>query len=153
MKNNKGVSIIALIITIIVFIILASIIIANSTETIDKSAKAVFQGDFKNAIFALQSYNTEAVLRANNPNYVEWDLQWDGDSEYAENSARIQDPTQDDTINYILKDHLTKDLRGKIHIVDGKLFVRPGYTTEAEWAKDLSEAFDPSFNPATDTNP
>ena len=41
----------------------------NSTETIDKSAKAVFQGDFKNAIFALQSYNTEAVLRANNPNY------------------------------------------------------------------------------------
>lgn len=141
MKNNKGFSMIALIIMIIVTIILAWIVISNSTETIDNSQKAVFQDDFKNAYFAVQAYNTEAVLRANNPNYAEWDLTWDGKSERAQNTAQIQNAGEEDTIKYILKDTLTKSLDGKVEIYQGQLCVKEGFSLEEEWVEELSPAY------------
>ena len=84
MKNNKGISLVVLVITIIVMIILTWIVWSNSSNVLDNSQKAVFQGDFRDAVSSISMYNTEANLRANNPDYDENLLSWDGKSERAE---------------------------------------------------------------------
>ena len=140
-NNKKGVTLISMAITIIVIIILTSIIILSSLDTIDKGNKAVFQNDFTDAVNSLRMYNTEAVLKANNPNYDPELLRWDGESERALNSAKIEDPSQEDKITYILKDHLTKDIKGKVDIIDGKLSVKPEFALETQWALELSKDY------------
>ena len=137
MKNNKGISIVTVVLTIIVLIILASIAISNSLVTVDNTAKAVFQEDFKNSVQSLKSYNIEAVLKQHVNDYDPDELQWDGESEYLENSARIEDENREDTITFLLKDHYTKNLKGRIYIKDGELMVKDIYPDEKEWAGEL----------------
>ena len=137
MKNNKGVSIIGLVITIIVIIILAGIVINGGTESIDKANQAAFQNEFKDAVEALNIYNTRAVIRKNNKDYEPEKLNWDGKSERAENTARVESPDEEDTIKDILKDSFTKTLENKIYILDGKIYVFNSFETEKGWAAEL----------------
>ncbi len=69
MKNQKGVSLIALIITIIVIIILAAIVMQSSTGTIDDAGLAKFDqefGDYSSQVtVTAANKRTEAVTDAN----------------------------------------------------------------------------------------
>ncbi|MBR3280990.1 MAG: hypothetical protein IKI57_03990 [Clostridia bacterium] len=137
MKNNKGISIITVVVTIIVIIILASIGISNSLVTVDNTAKAVFQEDFKNYVQQIKTYNLEAILRQQVDDYDPDELNWDGKSEYLENSARIENKDQEDTIEFLLKGYYTKSLDDKVYIENGELKVRDKYLTEQAWADEL----------------
>ena len=137
MKNNKGISIITVVVTIIVIIILASIGISNSLVTVDNTAKAVFQEDFKNYVQQIKTYNLEAILRQQVDDYDPDELNWDGKSEYLENSARIENKDQEDTIEFLLKGYYTKSLEDKVYIENGELKVRDKYLTEQAWADEL----------------
>ena len=137
MKNNKGISIVSLVITIIVIIILASIGIANSLNTVNESEKAVFLEDFKSCKGAIDRYDLEAVYKANDRTYALENLQWDGEEERVHNSAKIEDPDQEDRIDFIFDEHYTKNVKGKLAIKDGKLVVRDPYLKEQGWAEEL----------------
>ncbi len=137
MKNNKGISIITVVVTIIVIIILASIGISNSLVTVDNTAKAVFQEDFKNYVQQIKTYNLEAILRQQVDDYDPDELNWDGKSEYLENSARIENKDQEDTVEFLLKGYYTKSLDDKVYIENGELKVRDKYLTEQAWADEL----------------
>ena len=137
MKNNKGISIITVVVTIIVIIILASIGISNSLVTVDNTAKAVFQEDFKNYVQQIKTYNLEAILRQQVDDYDPDELNWDGKSEYLENSARIENKDQEDTIEFLLKGYYTKSLDDKVYIENGELKVRDKYLTEQACADEL----------------
>ena len=137
MKNNKGISLVTVVLTIIVIIILASIGISNSLVTVDNTAKAVFQEDFKNYVQQIKTYNLEAVLRQQVDDYDPDELAWDGESDFLENSARIEDKDQEDTIDFLLKGYYTKNLEGKVYIENGELKVKDTYLTEQSWADEL----------------
>ena len=143
MKNNKGITIVALVIMIIIMIILAGIVITRSMKTIDESQKAVFQSDFRDAVTALNTYTTNAVIRGNNKEFDIKYMQWTGDeNEEVYGSARIRTPDEEDTIFDILKDRYTKTLRGKIEIINGILVVKDEFPTEKDWVKDFIQGTD-----------
>ena len=145
MKNNKGITLISITITIIVIIILTAIIILSSMESIDKAKKTVFQNDFADAVQSVNMYNIEATIKTNNPAYNPNELNWNGQTERAENTARIEDPNQEDTIDFILKEHYTQDLKGKICIVGGRVFVKAQYNKQMQWVTELADTNSPYY--------
>lgn len=131
--NQKGVSIMSLIITIIVIIIIASISMISSTKSIDQATEVKFKNDLKEVVTALEVYHQQANLHGI-PSYDSEELTWDGVSERAENTAKIEDSTNEDRIRYIFTDEVPKTLVGKITIEDGRIKVEKNYKTEYEWA-------------------
>ncbi len=135
--NNKGVSLIAIAITIIVIIIMAGIAINAGFYNITSAQKSSFMLDLDTATNALQRYNTNAQLKTTIPaGYYEGDLQWDGKSERAVNTAQIEVAGQEDTAEFIFDNLLTENLKGKIKIVNGKIYVDKNHTIEYEWATE-----------------
>ena len=59
MKRNKGISLIALIITIIVIIILAAIVVGGSLNTPERANWAKFTSDYSNIQEAINIKQTE----------------------------------------------------------------------------------------------
>ena len=136
--NNKGVSLIALAITIIVIIVLAGITWQVGFSNVDETQKASFMVDLETATNALQRYHTTAVLRNNVPSgYYEGDLEWDGKAERATNTAQMEQAGVEDTPEYILDNTISNKLRNKIKIIDGKLYIDKSYQTEYEWATEF----------------
>jgi Tfp pilus assembly protein PilE len=143
--NKNGVSMVALVITMIVIIIIAGITYNMSMSNVGKAQKSSFMADLENAVYSLQAYETRAqaaFLMENenaNQNFNSKELKWDGQSERAENTARIEDKngTLEDRIDYILDNGLTKNLENKIIIKEGVLYVLPQYETEYEWACEV----------------
>ena len=137
MLNKKGVSLISVVITIIVIVIIASIAVNNGYENIVKAHKSAFMTDLESLILSLEKYNTRAVGYADPMTYYEEDfLQWDGESERAENTAKLEDGINEDTVRYIFDNNISENVKGKIKIINGKLYVDREYETEFQWATE-----------------
>ncbi len=144
--NNKGVSIMSLVITMIVIIILAGIAMNAGTTNIDKAQKSAFLSDLERAQFELQSYCQRGLVakelmitedgQGGNPNFDPLNLYWDGDinNKRATDTAKMEDGVNEDTIDYIFNHSITKNLENKIFILDGTLYVKSEYQIEFEWA-------------------
>ena len=124
MLNKKGVSLIAMVIAIIIIVIIASISLNMGYDNITKAHKSAFMTDIETLITSLQKYNTRAVGFADPMTYYDEEmLQWDGTTERAENTAKLEDGINEDTVRYIFDDAISDNVRGKIKIVNGKLYV------------------------------
>ena len=133
--NKKGVSLVALIITMIVLIIIAGIVLTTGIENITSTQKASFMADLETLTTSLQKYNTRAVQYNNLPGeYYDDELQWDGKSATAEHTAQMKEKGLEDTPEYIFDDHITNNVKNKIKIINGKLYVDRNYQMEFEWA-------------------
>jgi len=148
-SNKKGVSLIAMIIMIIVIIILASIGISTGFKNITKANQANFLNDLKSSIQMLEIYNTRAVARGNVRFYDPEELFWDGVSQKAQNTARIENPDEEDDASYIFQEAFNNGLHGKIFIKYGKIYIKREYVTEIEWAKEM---YDYMADSETETN-
>ena len=143
MMNKNGVSMVALVITMIVIIILAGITYNTGFSSVDKAQKTSFMADLEDAIYYLRAYNTRGQAaylmgaEGAEKNYDPNNLQWDGISERAENTARMEDGINEDTAEYIFEKDITKNIEGKIKIKDGQLYVNKNFQTEYEWACEI----------------
>ena len=137
--NNKGISLMSMVITIIVIIILAGIdIMAGGEESLEEANKVRFQNDLKSVVTALQVYEQRSEMYAEKG--YDYDLlSWDGISERAENTAKIEKKGSDeeDTIRYILSGNVPKTLNEIIKIKEGKIVVDSTRKPEIEWAREL----------------
>jgi hypothetical protein len=136
--NNKGVSMVALVITIIVIVIIASVATMSGSDTMQHAEKATIQADFKTAQTLFQTYNNEAIIKGDR-GYDPDKFCWDGESERAENTAKIENGVDEDTIRFIFKDKFPHSLRGRIYIQDGEFYVFPELLTEKEWIDEVYE--------------
>ena len=137
--NNKGVSLISLAITIIVIIILAAISIVGSTKSLEEASKVKFQNDLKAAVDALEVYNQRAYLYGVS-NYDSDNLTWDGTSEKAVNTAKIEDKNHinEDSIRYIMGlNNVPDSLKDIITIEGGKIKVDKTRVPQYDWAVDM----------------
>ena len=138
LKNNKGVSLISLAITIIVLIILAGITVGSGIGNIGKTQKAAFLSDFGTALENLRTYNQRAEAFST-IRYNRRKLTWDGFAERAEHTAKLEDGENEDRAEYIFHETITNNLKGKLEIRSGDLYIKEGYTTELEWAKEIHD--------------
>lgn len=137
--NNKGISIISLIITIILIVVLAGIAISGNTQSLEEANKAKFQNDLKAVVEAVDVYNERAMIRGI-ASYDADDLTWDGVSEKAENTAKIKDSNheEEDSIRDILDGNdVPKSLKGYITIEDGRVMFDKTKKPEIEWATEI----------------
>ncbi len=134
--KNAGISLMSLVITIILIIIIASISLVASNKSLDEATKVKFQNDLKEVVTALEVYHQRAYIRGVST-YDSKELKWDGMSESAENTARIEDSTQEDTIQYILEGNVPESLKGIITFENGKVKVDQNRKPEIEWATEL----------------
>jgi len=131
--NQKGISMVALIITIIVIIIIAGISMVSSTKSIDQASEVKFKNDLTEVVTALEVYNQQAYLHGI-PTYDNDDLTWDGTSERAENTAKIEDGTNEDRVEFIFTDVIPETLKGVMTIEDGKIKIDKNDKYKYEWA-------------------
>lgn len=137
--NNKGISLMSMVITIIVIIILAGIVIMPTGEdSLQEANKVRFQNDLKGLVTALQVYEQETEMYGDK-NYDFDTLVWDGSSEKAENTAMIEKKGsgEEDSIRYIFNGNVPKTLKGLITIKNGKIVLDGKRKPEVEWAKEL----------------
>jgi len=135
--NNKGISLMSLIITIIVIIIIASISMLNSNKHLEEANRAKFEVDLKTVVETLEIYNQRAEIRGI-PTYDKNELLWDGTSERAQNTAKIADKTNEDTIKFIMDGNdIPKSLIGIVTIKDGKFKVKEEYKPQYDWAVEM----------------
>lgn len=134
--NKKGISLVSLAITIIVIIILASIAIVTSTKHVNEAIKVDFQNDLKSFVEAIDLYNQRALIY--NTDYDSNLLEWDGQSDRAKNTAKLDDNINDDKITTILLDNnLPSSLEGVVYIEKGMVKVKKTVTPQYEWAVEL----------------
>ena len=131
--NQKGISLMALAITIIVIILLAAITMVSSTKSVDQANEVKFKNDLTEVVTALDVYNQQANIHGI-PSYDSDDLIWDGTSERAENTAKMEDSINEDRIRYIFTRDIPESLRGKMTIENGKIRIDKSYSIEYEWA-------------------
>lgn len=137
--NRKGISLISLVITIVVIIIIATITVTVSTKPVDESIEAKFKNDLNSVVTALEIYNQRAEIRGV-ATYESDELTWDGNSERAENTAKIEDKThtKEDTIKYILDGNsVPNSLRGIMTIEDGKIRISKDAKPQVDWATEI----------------
>jgi Tfp pilus assembly protein PilE len=140
--NKNGVSMVALVITMIVIIILAGITYNMSFSNVTEAQKTSFLNDLEKAVYYLRAYNTRGQAaylmgaEGAEKNYDPNNLQWDGISERAENTAKMEDGINEDSVEYIFEKDITNNIKGKIKIKDGQLYVSNNYPTEFEWASE-----------------
>lgn len=137
--NNKGISMVSLVITIIVIILLAAISINSGMgKHLDEANKAKFQNELKNAVTAVEIYHNRAAIHGIS-SYESDELSWDGVSEKAENTAKMEDENhiEEDSINYIFEKNITDLLKGIITIENGKVKVDKTKKPQIDWAVEL----------------
>ena len=155
--NNKGVSMAALVITIIVVVLIASITINYGFVNVDKAQQVVFLTELESAHDAINIYNERASLYGSK-SYNKNRLSWDGKSGHLNNSAKLdyftndsegkkinpKYPTDDqrqkiqdapeDTPQFVFDGEIPNSLKGKIYIYEGQLGVYKENQLELEWA-------------------
>ena len=160
--NNKGVSLIALTITIIVIIIIAGIAMSSGFQNVDKSQQAAFVTDLQEAVTSVTVYGERALQYGKNDFKIS-NLTWDGKSDYLTNSGKVDYLTNDyigrtidrfhpneeekelidnapeDRVNYVFNIALPNTIKGKIYIKEGKLYVDKKYKDEYAWAIEAYE--------------
>lgn len=134
--NNKGVSMVALVITIIVIVIIATVATRSGSETVQHAEKATIQADFQTARTLFETYNNEALVKGDR-RYDPDKFCWDGKSDKAENTAKMENGVDEDTIWFVFKDKFPHSLRGRIYIENGEFFVFPELLTEKEWIEEV----------------
>ena len=137
--NQKGVSLLSLVITIIVIILLAAITINSGiSKQIDEANKAKFQNDLKNLVTAVEVYHNRADIHGIS-SYDRDELKWNGKSERAEKTAKMEDKTQveEDSIKYIFGGELPKTLLDIVKIESGEVVVDRSKNPQIEWAAEL----------------
>lgn len=134
MKKNKGVSIITLVITIIIIIIIAGVTMLRSTKSLEEANKVKFQNDLKSFVELIDAYNVRAEIRGI-ATYDSDELTWDGTSEKAENTARIKNKAEEDSIRDILDgNQIPETLKGIVSIENGKVKISEDAGQKYEWA-------------------
>ena len=160
--NNKGVSLVALVITIIVIIIIAGISMLMGFQNVDKAQQAAFVTDLEGAVRDVQIYG-ERALQYGTVDFKIDNLQWDGKSDYLTKSGKVNYLTNDtlgkkinakhptdedkekinnapeDTALFLFNNNIPNTLKGKIFIKNGKLYVDIGYKDEYNWAIEAYE--------------
>ena len=137
MKNNKGVSIITLVITIIIIIIIAGVTMLRSTKNLEEANKVKFQNDLKSFVELIDAYNVRAEIRGI-ATYDSDDLAWDGISEKAENTARIKNNSDEDSIRDILDgNQIPETLKGIVTIENGKVKISEDAYPKYDWAVEM----------------
>lgn len=137
--NQKGVSIISLVITIIIIIILAAITVTSGMDKqIEEANKVKFQNDLKNVVTAINVYHERAYIHGVS-SYDRDELTWDGKSVRAEKTAKMEDKNQveEDSIHYILEGNLPKTLEEIVIIENGKVKVKKDRKPQIDWAIEL----------------
>lgn len=137
--NNKGVSLVSLAITIIVIVLLAAITITSSSKPIDDSTKAKFKTELQSVVTALEIYHERAIIRGVS-SYEKDNLTWDGTSERAENTAKMEDKNhnEEDYIKYILDGNdVPKTLQGIMKIENGKVKIDKNAKPQIDWAIEM----------------
>lgn len=134
MKTQNGISLIALVVTIIVTIILAAIVITVNYDTFNMMDKTTYYARVRGLEERLNIYHESAELELDN--YRKDKLSWDGTSERAENTGKVEDGINEDTPIFIFKE-IPEYFKGKIYIEKGRLVFK-GYTEqEAIWLTEL----------------
>lgn len=137
MKNKKGISLISMVITILVIIILAAVAISSNTTSIEEANKVKFQNDLKSFVELIDAYNVRAEIRGI-ATYDSDDLTWDGTSEKAENTARIKNKAEEDSIRDILDGNQIPDsLKGIVSIENGKVRIDENVKPQYDWAVEM----------------
>ena len=135
--NNKGISLLSLSVTIIVIIIIAAISIRMSSKNLEEANQAKFEVALKTVVETLEAYNQRAEIRGIK-GYNRNLLAWDGVSERAENTARIEDKTKEDTIRFIMSGYdIPESLEGIMYIESGKVKIDEDKKPQYDWAVDM----------------
>ena len=134
MKRNKGISMIALIITMVVIVIIAGVTMIKSVKNLEEANKVKFQNDLKSFVELIDAYNVRAEMRGI-ATYDSDDLTWDGVSEKAENTARIKNKSEEDSIRDILDGNpIPETLEGIVSIENGKVRISEEAGKKYDWA-------------------
>lgn len=134
MKINKGISMIALIITMVVIVIIAGVTMIKSVKNLEEANKVKFQNDLKSFVELIDAYNVRAEIRGI-ATYDSDDLAWDGVSEKAENTARIKNKAEEDSIRDILDGNpIPETINGIVSIENGKVKISEDAGKKYDWA-------------------
>ena len=136
--NSKGISLIALIVTIIVIIILSSILYFSADKSLTSSEEAKFETQLRKLLDSLKIYHEKAELESFT--YDRSKLSWDGGYVEPTNTGKVYDGTSEDTADFILGE-IPEYFRDKISIEEGELKYSYSKFTpdEAEWIKKLDK--------------
>lgn len=134
MKTQNGISLIALVVTIIVIIILAAISITINYDTFNMMDKTTYYARVRGLEERLNIYHESAELELDN--YRKDKLSWDGTSERAENTGKVEDGINEDTPIFIFKE-IPEYFEGKIYIQNGELGVKDYTDQEMKWLDEL----------------
>ncbi len=134
MKAQNGISLVALIVTIIVVIILASISLNVNFDSFTMLDKTKYVSQIRGLEERLRIYHEDATLDADL--YVKDNLSWDGVSERVENTGKLEDGINEDTPKFIFKE-IPSYFEGKICIENGELVVFQYTDEELEWIQEL----------------
>ena len=137
--NNKGVSMIALTVTLVIIIIIANITVFSGFQNVEKAEQAVFLAELESAVDAVRVYN-ERATEFGVKGYSSSKLGWDGKSVELTNSGKLKYLTDDfegkkinpkfpneeekikienaheDTIVYLLNKEVPSALKDKVYI-------------------------------------
>lgn len=134
MKAQNGISLVALIVTIIVVIILASISLNVNYDSFTMLDKTKYVSQIRGLEERLRIYHEDATLDADL--YVKDNLSWDGVSERAENTGKLEDGVNEDTPKFIFKE-IPSYFKEKICIKKGELVISQYTDEELEWLQEL----------------
>ena len=138
MKNNKGVTLVTLTITIIVILIIAGIAVRLGFSSVNDTQRSAFMTDVETLIRQLETYNIRAVVYNNlDGEYDEEKLSWDGNADRVTESAQMEKKGVEDTPEYIFGDVINANtVKGKVKIIKGRLYVKRSYPDEFKWAAE-----------------
>ena len=134
MKKEKGITLIALVITIIVLLILSGVVILSIVNgPIKKAQKAAVQTELKAIEEKIELYKTSKVMESDD---------FDVNSLYAdENELRYNTKSEEETGNiYTIVPEAEKKYKGKIYIEKGEMVFNSEDTDELKWAEDIGIA-------------
>lgn len=142
MNNQKGVSLIVLIVTIAVMIIIATITIRGNNNALNYTSESVYKAELRGLEERLRIYHEDAELELFE--YRKNKLQWDGVAARATNTGKVEDAQagieeesrREDTAQFIFKE-IPGIFKGKLYIEDGNLGVLNPYENQKKWLKDM----------------
>ncbi|MBQ9266885.1 MAG: hypothetical protein IJ217_01145 [Clostridia bacterium] len=136
LQDARGISLVALIVTIIVIIILAAISITINHNVLNSTSEAKFKSELRGMMDRLKIYHEKANLAS--VSYRNTNLEWDGLEYYATNTGKVENGSYEDSVDYIFG--------GIPAYFQGKLFIKSGIinvdttkfsTDELAWIREI----------------
>ena len=134
--NSSGISLIALIVTIIVIIILSSIVYFSTNDALNSMSEAKFKTELRGLQDRLKIYHERANM--NSLSYKNSKLNWDGESERATNTGKVEDGVNEDTPEYILGE-IPEYFNTRIKIKNGQITLLGSKfnPNEIKWGEEI----------------